>query len=374
MTESKKTPLYPLYAAHGAKLVQFHGWSMPLQFTSILQEHHSVRQRAGLFDVSHMGVLEVSGPGATDLLRKLLTNDVARLSPGQVMYSPMCYEDGGTVDDLLVYPLSPERYLLVVNAANTEKDESWVREFAPQGTEVSNLTQELALLALQGPLSASILQRLSSWNLEELKPFRFAHQVEVGGIQVLLSRTGYTGEDGFELLVEAQLATSLWEKLWEVGSGMGMALCGLGARDTLRFEAALPLYTQELGPSISPLEAGLSRFVRFAGRSFVGREALLKQRLEGVSRRLVGLEMAGKGIARSGYPVWGEGRQLGVVTSGMPAPTLQKNLALALLSSEAEGLSTLEVEVRGKRVEARVVPTPFYRRDKKKHGHREEMT
>lgn len=361
----KQTPLYAKHIEAGSKIIDFGGWALPVQYRGIIEEHETVRQRAGLFDVSHMGELWVEGPDALANLQRLVTNDLSRAKDGQAVYSPMCREDGGVVDDLLLYRVAEERWLLVVNAANTDQDDAWVRERLTGHASLGNRSDETAQLAIQGPLAESILQRLTAVNLADIRFYRFMTEVPVAGIPVLLSRTGYTGEDGFELYFKASDAPRLWDCLLETGQPEGLAAAGLGARDTLRFEAALPLYGQELGPDITPLEAGLDRFVKLDKPDFIGRAALLTQHEKGVSRIRTGLEMIGRGIPRSHYIIQREGRLVGQVTSGTYAPTLQKNLALALLdTSLAVPGQTVDIIIRDKPVKAGVVALPFYSRKK----------
>ncbi|MBX6353867.1 MAG: glycine cleavage system aminomethyltransferase GcvT [Thermoflavifilum sp.] len=358
----KRTPLFPLYARYGAKTVEFGGWEMPVQFTSILQEHEAVRTRAGLFDVSHMGEVEVCGSDAAAFLQRLVTNDVSRLAPGMAMYSPVCYPHGGCVDDVLVYCLAPDRYGVVVNAANTEKDLAWFREQAAGfSVTLTDRSDEVALLALQGPQAESILQPLTQADLSQMRYYRFT-QADVAGVSALISRTGYTGEDGFELYVPAASAQTLWEALVQAGEPHGMALCGLGARDTLRLEARLPLYGHELSESITPLEAGLGTFVKLDKGDFIGREALARQKQEGVTRKIVGIELVDRGIPRAEQPVLADGQVIGHVTSGTMSPTLKLPIGLALVDVRyAEIGRMLQVDVRGKLLAAKVVKTPFYK-------------
>jgi aminomethyltransferase len=376
VSELKRTPLYPLYEEYGAKTVDFSGWEMPVQFQSIIQEHEAVRTRVGLFDVSHMGEFEVSGPGAGAFLQEMVTNDVSKLEPGRALYSPMVYPHGGTVDDLLVYCFTPTRFLVVVNAGNIEKDYDWLANHA-RGRDLTLIDRspEVALLALQGPLAETVLQRLTDTPLSAIRPYRFC-EGRVAGVQAILSRTGYTGEDGFELYVSADDAHRLWRSLLAEGRPEGILPCGLGARDTLRLEAALPLYGHELDEQITPLEAGLGRFVKLDKGEFVGREALQRQKETGVTRKLVGLRVAGRGIPRAGQTVLaGESAKIpssgqpessgvvGHVTSGTMSPTLKQGIGLALVNAaHTEVGESLFVDIRGKAVAAEVVETPFYRR------------
>lgn len=366
MVALKRTPLYPVYKDR-AKLVPFGGWELPVQFSSILEEHDAVRNRAGLFDVSHMGEIVVKGKGATEFLQRLLTNDVSRVQVNQAQYTLMCYPDGGTVDDLLLYKRGDDDYLLVVNAANVDKDVAWLNKHQPSDVTVENITEATAQLALQGPKAEKILQPLTGQDLSEIRFFRFRDAVDVSGVKALISRSGYTGEDGFELYVKAGDAAYLWNQLLEAGSDEGLIPCGLGARDSLRFEACLPLYGQELSASISPLEARLGFAVKLDKGDFIGRDALVKQKEEGLNRQLVGLEMIGRGIPRTNYPVYVEDEAIGEVTSGTKSPTLNKSLGLAYVKSEysARG-QAVEIGIRGKRVAARIVDTPFYKRPRAK--------
>ncbi|MEW9671847.1 glycine cleavage system aminomethyltransferase GcvT [Ammoniphilus sp. 3BR4] len=364
----KRTPLYPLYGKYGGKTVDFGGWELPVQFSSIIEEHHAVRTRAGLFDVSHMGEVVMKGPDAKKAVQRLVTNDINPLRENQALYAAMCYPSGGTVDDLLVYKIKEDEYLLVINASNIEKDVSWIIEQSTGDLTIDNVSPKIAQLALQGPKAEEILQNLTSFNLSDLKFFYFQEKVDIAGIPTLVSRTGYTGEDGFELYVDASDACSLWEKILEAGKG-DILPCGLGARDTLRFEARLPLYGQELDKDISPLEAGIGFAVKLeAEEGFIGKEALIRQKEEGIPRKLVGIEMVGRGIPRTGYPVYASGAALedtpiGYITSGTQSPTLKKNLGLALIRSDFAKLGTqLEVEIRGKRVDAVTIKSPFYKR------------
>lgn len=362
----KRTPLFSLYTEYGAKTIDFGGWELPVQFSSIKEEHEAVRTRAGLFDVSHMGEFEVKGADSLAFLQKMMTNDVAKLTDGRAQYTLMCYEDGGTVDDLLIYKKADDHYLLVVNAANIEKDFAWLQEHVVGDVELVNISDEVAQLALQGPLAEKVLQTLTATDLSTIKFFTFADDVDVAGVQALVSRTGYTGEDGFELYCRAEDAQTLWRAILEAGKEEGVLPCGLGARDTLRFEACLPLYGQELAKDITPIEAGLGFAVKTnKDVDFFGKEILKKQKEEGTARKLVGIEMIDKGIPRHGYAVYVNGEQVGVVTTGTQSPTLKKNIGLALIPTAFSSLDTeVEVDVRGKRLKAKVVATPFYKRTK----------
>ncbi|MGG3916645.1 glycine cleavage system aminomethyltransferase GcvT [Parageobacillus thermoglucosidasius] len=362
----KRTPLFAVYERYGAKTIDFGGWELPVQFSSIKEEHEAVRTRAGLFDVSHMGEFVVKGSDSLAFLQKMLTNDVAKLTDGRAQYTLMCYEDGGTVDDLLVYKKADGHYLLVVNAANIEKDFAWLNEHLIGDVELADVSQETAQLALQGPLAEQVLQKLTNIDLSALKFFAFQDNVYLQEVKALISRTGYTGEDGFEIYCRAEDAVALWEAILAAGKEEGVLPCGLGARDTLRFEAALPLYGQELAKDITPIEAGLGFAVKTnKDADFIGKDVLKRQKEEGTARKLVGIEMMDKGIPRHGYKVFANGEEIGFITTGTQSPTLKKNIGLALIKSEFTDINAeVEVEIRGKHLKAKVVATPFYRRAK----------
>ncbi|OXB93373.1 glycine cleavage system aminomethyltransferase GcvT [Parageobacillus galactosidasius] len=362
----KRTPLFAVYERYGAKTIDFGGWELPVQFSSIKEEHEAVRTRAGLFDVSHMGEFVVKGDDSLAFLQKMMTNDVSKLTDGRVQYSLMCYEDGGTVDDLLIYKKADDHYLLVVNAANIEKDFEWLHDHLFGDVELVNISQEIAQLALQGPLAEQVLQKLTNTDLSAIKFFSFQDDININGVKALVSRTGYTGEDGFEIYCRREDAVALWESILEAGKEEGVLPCGLGARDTLRFEATLPLYGQELSKDITPIEAGLGFAVKTnKDADFIGKDVLKKQKEEGTARKLVGIEMIDKGIPRHGYKVFANGEEIGFVTTGTQSPTLKKNIGLALIKTEFTEMDTeVEVEIRGKRLKAKVIATPFYKRAK----------
>ncbi|MFS0872037.1 glycine cleavage system aminomethyltransferase GcvT [Paenibacillus xylanilyticus] len=364
MSDLLRTPLFPLYQQYeGVRCIDFGGWELPVQFSGIQKEHEAVRERAGLFDVSHMGEFTVRGEQAEAFLQKMTTNDVTTLVPGQAQYTLMCYPDGGVVDDLLVYKLEDQHYMLVVNASNIDKDWAWLQEHMVPGVSMKNDSEETALLALQGPLAVDIIGKVTDTDVSTIEPFRFVKNAEVCGVKLLLSRTGYTGEDGFELYVTADQAAAVWNGLMQAGEPHGLVPAGLGARDTLRFEAKLPLYGQELSPTISPLEAGVGMFVKLNAGPFIGHEALLQQKNDGPARKLVGIEVLERGIPRPHYPIYAEGVQIGEVTTGTQSPTLKRNLGLALIDSKYAALGTpLEIEIRGKKLKAEVVKTPFHKR------------
>jgi aminomethyltransferase len=363
----KQTPLYPLYAKYGAKTIDFGGWDLPVHFSSIQKEHDAVRSQAGLFDVAHMGEVRVTGSGALAFLQKLTTNDVSQLAINQAQYSLMCYPDGGVVDDLLVYKLSEDHYMLVINASNIDKDMEWLEQHVVGANNVTleNISDETALLALQGPMAEQILQRLTSADLSSIKSYHFLPDVKVGEVNALVSRTGYTGEDGFELYVRSEEAAALWELLLTEGQADGLIPTGLGARDTLRFESRLPLYGQELSATITPIEAGVGFFVRPDKGDFIGRDVLAAQKKEGAPRKLIGIEMIDRGIPRSHYPVYAGEQLIGEITTGTQSPTYKTSVGLALIDAAYTALGTeIHVEIRGKKLLAHVVKTPFYKRNK----------
>lgn len=355
----KRTPLYELHRKLGAKMVEFASWEMPLQYTSILEEHRMVRERVGVFDISHMGQIEIRGPQALDLLQGLIPNDASQLEVNQALYSPMCNERGGTIDDLLVYRLKG-KYLLVVNAANTEKDFQWIcKQAANFDVQVVNASPEYAQLAVQGPQAEEVLQRHVAVDLSQLRYF-YAVEMKLYDERVLLSRTGYTGEDGFEIYGPPSEIVQLWDDLIE----SGVAPIGLGARDSLRFEASYPLYGHELDETITPVEAGLGWTVKEKPADYVGKDILLRQkRGEGLRRHLVGFRMLEPGVPRHGYTLYHEGKEAGYVTSGMKSPTLGDFLGMGYLkmSQPPQPAWKIEVEIRGGRKRAETVKLPFYR-------------
>lgn len=364
MAESRKTPLYETHLKYGGKIVEFGGWLLPVQYTGILEEHRAVREKAGLFDVSHMGEVLVKGPDAAAFVQKLVTNDISQLPKHKIQYTPMCYQDGGVVDDLLIYKQGKEEYLLVINAANIEKDWQWIQDNKVDfNIELTNLSDETAQLALQGPLAEMILSKLTDADLAGLEYYWFLPKVIVGGKETLVSRTGYTGEDGFEIYCRPEDAAPLWESIMTAGKSYGLLPAGLGCRDTLRFEACLPLYGHELSEDISPLEAGIGLFVKLDKGDFNGYAALAEQKKNGVKRKIVGFVVNGRGIARPQYPVMADGRRIGTVTTGTYSPTLEKNIGLALVEAEFAAIGQqFDVEIRGKNVAAQVIPKPFYKR------------
>jgi len=361
----KRTPLYDRHKALGARLVEFGGWEMPVQYSGILDEHRAVRERAGLFDVSHMGEFRVEGPGALDFLQRLVPNDVARLVDNQALYTQLCNERGGTIDDLLIYRLGDGRYMTVVNAGTTGKDWEWfTRQAAGQaGFTLTNVADDTGLIALQGPRAADILRTIAAVPVDDIAYYHCRPGV-VAGVDCLISRTGYTGEDGFELYCAAEKVGALWDAVLAAGQPHGLLPAGLGARDTLRLEAGYALYGHELTDDITPLEAGLGWSVKLnKAADFIGKEALQAEKANGLRRKLVGLYPSERGIAREGYPILRDGVRIGAVTSGTMCPTLGRPAALGYVPVDASAPHTqLAVEIRGKPVAAEVVPLPFYKR------------
>ncbi len=354
-----RTSLYDTHVALGARMVEFAGFSMPVQYASIVEEHTAVREAAGLFDVSHMGQIRLRGPAAVATAERLLTRPMASLRKGRVRYALLCNEDGGVVDDVTVYRLDEESFLLCVNASNIEKDYRWMVRHAHQDAGVRNESDRNALLALQGPASARILAEVAGEQPGQLARYAFALP-EVAGRQALVSRTGYTGSDGFEIYLNSDDGPAVFAALLEAGRPHGLVPAGLGARDTLRLEAAMPLYGHELDDTTTPLEAGLERFVKLEGRDFIGADAIGRQLERGLERQLVGFVLEARGVARAGYPVAKDGKEVGRVTSGAPSPTLRKSIGLAYVPPPLATPGTpLDVVIRGKATPARVTEIPF---------------
>jgi len=345
-------------------MVPFGDWEMPVEYAGLISEHLAVRNAAGLFDVSHMGEFEIEGDGALAFLQRVTANDVARLVDGQAQYSALPSTHGCPLDDVILYRRAGDRYLMIVNAANLQKDLAWLEAQGPSGCEVRDVSAERALLALQGPRSQSILQALTPIDLSAVKFYRFA-EGEVAGQRGLVARTGYTGEDGFELMVSPDGAEGLWKALLEAGADEGLVPAGLGARDTLRLEARMLLYGNDMDETTTLVEAGLGWIVSLdeAKGDFNGRTVLAEQKVSGAPSKLVGFEVVGRGIARHGYPVLQGGKTVGAVTSGSYAPFLRKNIGLCYLPADRASVGTeFDVDIRGRSVPARVVPTPFYKR------------
>lgn len=358
----KRTPLYDTHRALAARMVEFGGWEMPVQYSGIIAEHHAVRTHAGLFDLSHMGEIEIAGPRALEVCQELVVTDVARVQPWQAQYSVLCYPNGGCVDDVIVYRIETDRYLLCVNAANIEKDWNWMVDANCERAQLSNRSDAYALIAVQGPRSREVLQPLVSPDLASIRRY-WSAPGEVAGRRALIARTGYTGEDGFELFVASADSLPVWNACLESGAHWELTPVGLGARDTLRLEAGMLLYGNDLDAETSPLEAGLARLVRFDKDMFIGREALLRQHTEGLAKQLVGLTMEAAGIPRHGYALWVGADRVGVVTSGTQSPTLGVGIGLGYVRSEYATIDAmLDVEIRNRRVPARIVKPPFYRK------------
>jgi aminomethyltransferase len=368
----RKTALYSVHRQMGAKMVEFSGWEMPVEYPSaggIMAEHNAVRRGVGIFDVSHMGDIRLAGPEALAAVQHISMNDASRLAVGQAQYSALLYPQGTFVDDVIVHRLGEDEYLLVINAGTREKDFSWVRDNTRQfNCKVEDLSDDFTQIAIQGPKAVNLLQKLTDTDLSAVKFYWVTRGTVCGLKDVLIARTGYTGEDGFEIYVPGDEETSarVWSEILEAGKEFGVVPCGLGARNTLRLEAKLALYGHEISDTINVWEAGLDRFCKMEKSDFIGRAALEKTKAEGIRRALVGLEMIDRGIARDGYRVLDDaGGGIGYVTSGSPAPFLKKNIALAYVPPNLASLGTeLKVEIRGQGVKAMVVPTPFYKKQK----------
>ncbi len=366
MTDSdaplKQTPLNAAHRRLGAKMVSFGGWDMPVQYSGILDEHRAVRSAAGIFDVSHMGEIEFRGPGALEAVQRLTSNDASRLQVGQIQYSALTTEAGTFVDDLTVYRMADDHFMVTVNAANIDKDFAWMREQTPGPVKPRDLSDETALIAVQGPRAVEIVQRLTALDLAAIRYYWFARS-PVLGHEAIVSRTGYTGEDGFEVYLAPRDATAVWEALLEAGRPLGLLPCGLGARDTLRLEAKMALYGNDIDDRHTVLEADLGWILKLEKGEFIGRAALARQKGEGITRKLVGFEMLDRRIARQHYPVLKDGATIGEVTSGAPAPWLGKNIGLAYVAVGQSAVGTeIDILIRGETARARVVPTPFYKR------------
>ena len=369
----RKTALNAVHRQMGAKMVEFNGWDMPVEYPSsggIIAEHNAVRNSVGIFDVSHMGDIRLVGPQALFAVQHITMNDATRLAVGQAQYSALLYPRGTFVDDVIVHRLGERDYLLVINAGTREKDFSWVRDNTREfDCFVENLSDDYTQIAIQGPRGVDVLQKLTDVHLAAVKFYWVTHGTVCGLPDTLIARTGYTGEDGFEIYVPSDEATSamVWNKVLEAGKHFGIVACGLGARNTLRLESKLPLYGHEISDTINVWEAGLDRFCKLEKADFIGRGALEEAKAEGVNRTLVGLEMTERGIARDGYKVLDDaGREIGYVTSGSYAPFLKKNIALAYVPPNFSTIgNTVRVEIRGQGVKAQIVQTPFYKRPKK---------
>jgi glycine cleavage system T protein (aminomethyltransferase) len=373
-TTARKTPLNAVHRQMGAKMVEFNGWDMPVEYPAsggIIAEHMAVRSGVGIFDVSHMGDIRLQGSGALSAVQHISMNDASRLAIGQAQYSALLYPNGTFVDDVIVHRVGEQDYLLVINAGTREKDFSWVRDNTRGfDCKVEDLSDNFTQIAIQGPKGVELLQKLTDTDLSSVKFYWVTRGTVCGLKNILIARTGYTGEDGFEIYIPSDEATSarVWNEVLSAGKDFGVVACGLGARNTLRLEAKLALYGHEISDEINVWEAGLDRFCKIEKPEFVGREALARAKDDGMKRTLVGLEMIDRGIARDGYRVLNQsGAPIGRVTSGSPAPFLKKNIALAYVPPEHSPLGgNVWVEIRGQGVRAQVVPTPFYKRPAKK--------
>jgi aminomethyltransferase len=360
----QKTSLNPVHRACGAKMVDFGGWDMPVQYSGLIDEHQTVRKAVGLFDVSHMGEIEVHGPEADKLVDYVTTNSVAKLKIGQAHYSGLLYEHGGFVDDILVHKVAADSFFICVNASNQLKDFEHIVAHNNFDAEVVYASEKYAQIAIQGPRALETLKKMTATDLAAIKYYWFTDG-EVSGTPARIARTGYTGEDGFEIYIDPAEAGRIWNELLEAGAEFGIKPCGLGARNTLRLEAKMALYGHEIHASINPLEADLAWIVKLDKGEFIGRDALMKQKQRGLSRKLVGFEMRGRGIGRDGYEVLVDGTPAGWVTSGSPAPTLNQNIGLCYLPVEfAKTGGKIQVMVRNQPVDAEIVETPFYKRSK----------
>jgi aminomethyltransferase len=360
----KKTPLNARHRASGARMVPFGGWDMPVEYTGISAEHLAVRERAGLFDVSHMGQIEIAGANALDAVQRISCNDASRLQVGQAQYSGLLTPQGTFVDDLLVYRLAPQHFMLVVNASHIAKDYEHIAEhIKPAGDAVAvDASSRYALIAVQGPRAIDVVQPLTAIELAPMKYYWFAHG-EVAGVRATVSRTGYTGEDGFEIFVAPQSADKVWLALLQSGAPVGLVPCGLGARDTLRLEAAMRLHGNDIDETTTVVEADLNWIVGWKKADFIGADVLRRQKAEGPARKLVGFEMIERGIARQGYPILADGKPVGAVTSGTQTPYLKKAIGLGYVPTALAAPGTeIDIDIRGRSTRARVVPTPFYKR------------
>lgn len=363
-TELRQTPLNQIHRKLGAKMVDFGGWDMPVEYAGLLEEHRTVRQRVGLFDVSHMGEIEIRGEQALALVQELTPNDASRLVQGQAQYSALLNENGGFIDDILVHKISDQHYFLCVNAANQDVDFAHIQKHNRYNAQVENAGNQYAQIAVQGPLATEVLQKLTATELKPIKRYHFTDGA-VDGAPARIARTGYTGEDGWEIYIAPTEAARLWQVLLDAGKDQGIQPCGLGARNTLRMEAAMPLHGHEIDETITPFEAGLDWIVKLDKGEFLGRAVLLAQKATGIGKKLCGLEMIDRGIARDGYEVQREGTRMGRVTSGGPSPTLNKNIAMAYVPVRlAVPGQMLDVLIRDRAVKAVTVPLPFYKRAK----------
>ncbi len=360
----KQTPLNAVHRAAGARMVDFGGWDMPVEYSGLIAEHLAVRNAVGIFDVSHMGEIEIRGNGALELIQRVSCNDAAKLRDGQAQYSGLLNEKGGFIDDLLVHRVAEDHYFLCVNATNQDNDFAWIESNNSGGVDLEFVSQRWGLLAVQGPKALATLKKLTGTDLDAIRYYWF-DQGQVAGTPAIIAHTGYTGEDGFELYVPGASVEQVWEAVIQAGDEHGILPCGLGARNTLRLEAGMSLHGHEISEDISPLEAGLSWIAKLNKGDFIGRQALVRQKQEGVNRKLVGFEMKGRGIGRDGYAVHVEGEEAGWVTSGSPGPFIERNIGLAMMPANLCDIGLrIEIAVRSRHVEAEIVTTPFYSRKK----------
>ena len=356
----KRTPLYTTHLECGGKVIPFAGWEMPVQYSGILDEHTAVRERVGLFDISHMGEVLVSGPGAEAGLNHLLTNDIRKAVVGQAQYTLMCTPSGGVVDDLIVYRLEPNKFLLIINASHIEKDFNWIRSHMPVDVALENQSEQTAGLALQGPAAVKLIPAAADL------PVFHVRKLNVCGVDCLVARTGYTGEDGFELICDAKAAAGLWKELLKRGAEFGIRPCGLGCRDTLRLEMCYPLHGSDITEATTPIEAGLGRFVSFDKGNFIGRSVMLEQKEKGTARKLVAFKMSDKSPPpRPHYPIMADGRKVGEIASGTQSPTLGIGIGMGYVETAAAGVgSKIDIEIRGKNYPAVVEKKPLLKRNK----------
>ncbi len=363
MTEDlKRTPLYQAHKDAGAKLVPFAGYEMPVQYTGVIDEHTTVRNAVGLFDVSHMGEVDFTGPRALEVANRIITNDLARLDDNQACYTAMVKEDGGIIDDLVCYRFSPERILICVNASNRQKDFEWMKAQADGDCEVTDRSDEFVQIAVQGPNAAELVQRLADVETNSVKTYHFTSG-QTAGVDAIIARTGYTGEDGFELYTHADGGATVWNALMERGADLGVKPAGLGARDSLRLEMRYPLYGNDIDETTNPYEACLGWVVKLDKSAFVGKAALEKIKADGITRKLVGFEMIDRGIGRQGYSVVADGEKVGEVTSGTKGPSVNKAVGIAYVPKAMSAVGTeIDIEIRGRAAKAQIVKTPFYKK------------
>ena len=360
-TEDRKTPLYEAHKSLNAKIVSFHGWLLPIQYTSIIEEHNATRTKAGLFDISHLGKIEVAGRSSKEFLQKIFTNNIEKAVPGGIVYSPLCSDNGGTLDDAFIYNAGKDRYVLIVNASTFEKDLAWMRFHNTEGADIKDINDSLGGIAIQGPASQQILSRFCKAYIDRLKHRHFV-ETEVDGSYALLSRSGYTGEDGFEMFIPAGKSIKVWNDILAAGKGYGLIPAGLGSRDTLRLEAGCPLYGVDTDESKTPLESGLERTLDLS-KDFIGKNAILERKAKGIKEILVGFKMLDRAIPRTGYTIEKDGKSAGIVTSGTYSPTLKENIGFAYVApGNSKTGETFDVIVHGEKKKAVVVEMPFYRR------------